>query len=149
MFFLLLFSCPIPNTYTTLLENGNSSKAQFKLKIFSFVNNSVVYLHCKIRICMETPGSTCRTVRVLLCAVSLSFAMRSFCGTEGVMFPNRVSNSSFIPWWEQGGVGKDHSHMEASPFLPVPHPCSENHGACTETGVRKLWDVRTEPFTSA
>ncbi|XP_008942508.1 PREDICTED: uromodulin-like 1, partial [Merops nubicus] len=54
-------SCPIPNTFTTLLENGNSSKAQFKMKIFSFVNNSVVYLHCKIRICMETPGSTCRT----------------------------------------------------------------------------------------
>ncbi|XP_039411697.1 uromodulin-like 1 [Corvus cornix cornix] len=54
-------SCPIPNTYTTLLENGNSSKAQFKIKIFSFVNNSVVYLHCRIRICMETPGSACRT----------------------------------------------------------------------------------------
>ncbi|NXN75674.1 UROL1 protein, partial [Himantopus himantopus] len=54
-------SCPIPNTHTTLLENGNSSKAQFKMKIFSFVNNSVVYLHCKIRICMETPGRTCRT----------------------------------------------------------------------------------------
>ncbi|NWT20295.1 UROL1 protein, partial [Vireo altiloquus] len=54
-------SCPIPNTYTTLLENGNSSKAQFKMKIFSFVNNSVVYLHCRIRICMETAGSTCRT----------------------------------------------------------------------------------------
>ncbi|XP_057260971.1 uromodulin-like 1 [Pezoporus wallicus] len=54
-------SCPIPNTYTTLLENGNSSKAEFKMKIFSFVNNSVVYLHCKIRICMESPGSTCRT----------------------------------------------------------------------------------------
>ncbi|KAJ7400602.1 uromodulin like 1 [Pitangus sulphuratus] len=54
-------SCPIPNTYTTLLENGNSSKAQFKMKIFSFVNNSVVYLHCRIRICMETPGRTCRT----------------------------------------------------------------------------------------
>ncbi|XP_039241729.1 uromodulin-like 1 [Pipra filicauda] len=54
-------SCPIPDTYTTLLENGNSSKAQFKVKIFSFVNNSVVYLHCRIRICMETPGRTCRT----------------------------------------------------------------------------------------
>ncbi|NWI02031.1 UROL1 protein, partial [Tichodroma muraria] len=54
-------SCPIPNTYTTLLENGNSSKAQFKMKIFSFVNNSVVYFHCRIRICMESPGSTCRT----------------------------------------------------------------------------------------
>uniref|UniRef100_A0A8C3QWY1 ZP-C domain-containing protein n=1 Tax=Cyanoderma ruficeps TaxID=181631 RepID=A0A8C3QWY1_9PASS len=35
--------CPIPNTYTTLLENGNSSKAQ-------------------IRICLESPGSTCRTL---------------------------------------------------------------------------------------
>ncbi|XP_066427897.1 uromodulin-like 1 [Molothrus aeneus] len=54
-------SCPIPNTSTTLLENGNSSKAQFKMNIFSFVNNSVVYLHCRIRICMESPGSTCRT----------------------------------------------------------------------------------------
>ncbi|XP_037233871.1 uromodulin-like 1 [Falco rusticolus] len=54
-------SCSVPNTYTTLLENGNSSKAQFKMKIFSFVNNSVVYLHCKIRICMDSPGSTCRT----------------------------------------------------------------------------------------
>ncbi|XP_062370959.1 uromodulin-like 1 [Cinclus cinclus] len=54
-------SCPIPNTYTTLLENGNSSKAQFKMKFFSFVNNSVVYLHCRIRVCMESPGSTCRT----------------------------------------------------------------------------------------
>ncbi|XP_059349963.1 uromodulin-like 1 [Ammospiza nelsoni] len=54
-------SCPIPNTYTTLVENGNSSKAQFKMKIFSLVNNSVVYLHCRIRICVESPGSTCRT----------------------------------------------------------------------------------------
>ncbi|NXT57148.1 UROL1 protein, partial [Pluvianellus socialis] len=54
-------SCPVPNTHTTLLENGSSRKAQFKMKIFSFVNNSVVYLHCKIRICMEKPGSTCRT----------------------------------------------------------------------------------------
>ncbi|NWV05362.1 UROL1 protein, partial [Ptilonorhynchus violaceus] len=60
-FIFISNSCPIPNTYTTLLENGNSSKAQFKMKIFSFVNNSVVYLHCRIRICMETAGSTCRT----------------------------------------------------------------------------------------
>ncbi|KAM9169335.1 uromodulin-like 1 [Pangshura tecta] len=54
-------SCPVPETYTTMIENGNSRKAQFKLKIFSFVNNSVVYLHCKIRICVETSDSTCRT----------------------------------------------------------------------------------------
>ncbi|NWV57233.1 UROL1 protein, partial [Daphoenositta chrysoptera] len=61
LFVFISNSCPIPNTYTTLLENGNSSKAQFKMKIFSFVNNSVVYLHCRIHICMESPGSTCRT----------------------------------------------------------------------------------------
>ncbi|XP_039390878.1 uromodulin-like 1 isoform X2 [Mauremys reevesii] len=53
--------CPVPEAYTTMIENGNSRKAQFKLKIFSFVNNSVVYLHCKIRICVETSESTCRT----------------------------------------------------------------------------------------
>ncbi|XP_027630692.1 uromodulin-like 1 [Tupaia chinensis] len=53
-------SCPVPNTYTNVIENGNSSKAQFKLKIFSFINNSIVYLHCKLRVCMESPGATCK-----------------------------------------------------------------------------------------
>ncbi|XP_077198883.1 uromodulin-like 1 isoform X2 [Paroedura picta] len=54
-------SCPVPNTHTVIIANGISSKAQFKLKIFSFVNNSVVYLHCKIHICVENLGSTCKT----------------------------------------------------------------------------------------
>ncbi|XP_053421080.1 uromodulin-like 1 [Nycticebus coucang] len=53
-------SCPVPNTYTSVIENGNSNKAQFKLKIFSFINNSIVYLHCKLRVCMESPGATCK-----------------------------------------------------------------------------------------
>ncbi|XP_045441219.1 uromodulin-like 1 [Pipistrellus kuhlii] len=53
-------SCPIPNTHTYVIENGDSNKAQFKLKIFSFINNSIVYLHCKLRICMETPRATCK-----------------------------------------------------------------------------------------
>ncbi|XP_030886382.1 uromodulin-like 1 isoform X2 [Leptonychotes weddellii] len=53
-------SCPIPNTHTKVLENGDSSKAQFKLKIFSFINNSIVYLHCRLRICMDSPGTTCK-----------------------------------------------------------------------------------------
>ncbi|XP_076973622.1 uromodulin-like 1 [Tamandua tetradactyla] len=53
-------SCPVPNTRTHVLENGDSNKAQFKLKIFSFVNNSRVYLHCKLRICMESPEATCK-----------------------------------------------------------------------------------------
>uniref|UniRef100_A0A2K5DXI8 Uromodulin like 1 n=1 Tax=Aotus nancymaae TaxID=37293 RepID=A0A2K5DXI8_AOTNA len=53
-------SCPVPNTYTHVIENGNSSKAQFKLRIFSFINNSIVYLHCKLRVCMDSPGATCK-----------------------------------------------------------------------------------------
>lgn len=55
-------SCPVPNTYTSVIQNGNSSKAQFKLRIFSFVNNSIVYLHCKLRVCMENPRNSCRIV---------------------------------------------------------------------------------------
>ncbi|XP_049996950.1 uromodulin-like 1 [Alexandromys fortis] len=53
-------SCPVPNTYTSVIQKGNSSKAQFKLRIFSFVNNSIVYLHCKLRVCMENPRNSCR-----------------------------------------------------------------------------------------
>nr|XP_034380391.1 uromodulin-like 1 isoform X3 [Arvicanthis niloticus] len=53
-------SCPVPNTYTSVIQNGNSSKAQFKLRIFSFINNSIVYLHCKLRVCMESPRNSCR-----------------------------------------------------------------------------------------
>uniref|UniRef100_A0A8C5ZAY9 Uromodulin like 1 n=1 Tax=Marmota marmota marmota TaxID=9994 RepID=A0A8C5ZAY9_MARMA len=53
-------SCPVPNTYTSVIENGNSSKAQFKLRIFSFINNSVVYLHCRLRVCVESPRATCK-----------------------------------------------------------------------------------------
>ncbi|XP_031202860.1 uromodulin-like 1 [Mastomys coucha] len=53
-------SCPVPNTYTSVIQNGNSSKAQLKLRIFSFINNSIVYLHCKLRVCMESPKNSCR-----------------------------------------------------------------------------------------
>ncbi|KAJ6662428.1 hypothetical protein lerEdw1_011841 [Lerista edwardsae] len=54
-------SCPVLHTHTAVIANGDSSKAQFKLKIFSFVNDSVVYLHCKIHICVEILASTCKT----------------------------------------------------------------------------------------
>ncbi|XP_032316810.1 LOW QUALITY PROTEIN: uromodulin-like 1 [Camelus ferus] len=60
MFGFINNSCPIPNTHTIVIENGNSYKAQVKLKIFSFTNNSMVYLHCKLRICLESPGTTCQ-----------------------------------------------------------------------------------------
>ncbi|XP_066477396.1 uromodulin-like 1 [Tiliqua scincoides] len=56
-------SCPVPHTHTAIVANGDSSKAQFKLKIFSFVNDSVVYLHCRIHICVEILASTCKTLQ--------------------------------------------------------------------------------------
>ncbi|KAK2089945.1 hypothetical protein P7K49_032611 [Saguinus oedipus] len=72
-------SCPVPNTYTHVIENGNSSKARFKLRIFSFIHNSIVYLHCKLRICMDSPGATCKIIHA---GIFLSN------GTEGTSGPN-------------------------------------------------------------
>lgn len=57
-------SCPVPNAHTRVLENGSSSKARFTLKIFSFVNNSRVHLHCRLRVCVEAPDTSCRVVGV-------------------------------------------------------------------------------------
>ncbi|ETE64609.1 Uromodulin-like 1, partial [Ophiophagus hannah] len=53
--------CPVPNTNTNMIANGIANRARFKLNIFSFVNASMVYLHCKIQICIEIPKRTCRT----------------------------------------------------------------------------------------
>ncbi|CAB1352535.1 unnamed protein product [Coregonus sp. 'balchen'] len=53
-------SCPLPNTYTTVVENGNSSKSRLSLRIFSYVNLNVIYLHCQIQICIETGSATCQ-----------------------------------------------------------------------------------------
>uniref|UniRef100_A0A8C8IAF4 Uromodulin-like 1 n=2 Tax=Oncorhynchus tshawytscha TaxID=74940 RepID=A0A8C8IAF4_ONCTS len=53
-------SCPLVNTYTTVLENGNSSKSRLSLRIFSYVNLNVIYLHCQIHICIETGSGTCQ-----------------------------------------------------------------------------------------
>uniref|UniRef100_A0A667Y8T8 ZP domain-containing protein n=1 Tax=Myripristis murdjan TaxID=586833 RepID=A0A667Y8T8_9TELE len=44
-------SCPLPNTYTTVLENGNTSTSRLSVRIFSFVNLDVIYLHCQVEIC--------------------------------------------------------------------------------------------------
>nr|XP_033796369.1 uromodulin-like 1 isoform X2 [Geotrypetes seraphini] len=54
-------SCALPNTFTSMVENGVSHKAQFMTKIFAFVNTSVVYLHCKLHVCLEASGKTCMT----------------------------------------------------------------------------------------
>ncbi|KAJ8412549.1 hypothetical protein AAFF_G00128850 [Aldrovandia affinis] len=59
-YFFLQNSCPVPNTYTTVLQNGNSTASRLSIRIFSFVQQSVIYLHCKVQICFETSGATCK-----------------------------------------------------------------------------------------
>ncbi|XP_058883925.1 uromodulin-like 1 [Acipenser ruthenus] len=54
-------SCPVPNTYTTVLENGNSTRARVSLRVFSFVDQSVIYLHCRVRVCLESAGTSCKS----------------------------------------------------------------------------------------
>ncbi|KAJ8342562.1 hypothetical protein SKAU_G00324900 [Synaphobranchus kaupii] len=58
--YFLKNSCPVLNTYTTVLQNGNSSVSRLAIRVFSFVQENVIYLHCKVQICFETPGATCR-----------------------------------------------------------------------------------------
>ncbi|XP_029925012.1 uromodulin-like 1 [Myripristis murdjan] len=52
-------SCPLPNTYTTVLENGNTSTSRLSVRIFSFVNLDVIYLHCQVEICVQIGSVTC------------------------------------------------------------------------------------------
>ncbi|XP_073525438.1 uromodulin-like 1 [Phyllobates terribilis] len=53
-------SCALTNTFTTIHTNGISNNATFQTKIFSFVNNPIVYLHCRLHVCKEEPLKTCK-----------------------------------------------------------------------------------------
>ncbi|XP_075053945.1 uromodulin-like 1 [Mixophyes fleayi] len=53
-------SCALTNTFTTIQTNGISNNATFQTKIFSFVNNPIVYLHCRLHVCKEDPPATCK-----------------------------------------------------------------------------------------
>ncbi|XP_072569310.1 uromodulin-like 1 [Paramormyrops kingsleyae] len=54
-------SCPVSNMSTTVLANGNSSTSRLAIRIFSAVDESVIYLHCQIQICIETEATICKT----------------------------------------------------------------------------------------
>ncbi|KAE8288026.1 Uromodulin-like 1 Olfactorin Precursor [Larimichthys crocea] len=47
------------NTYTNVLMNGNSSTSQVSVKLFSFINLDVLYLHCQVQICAQIGSETC------------------------------------------------------------------------------------------
>ncbi|KAI4881439.1 hypothetical protein NFI96_012793 [Prochilodus magdalenae] len=59
-FIFLEESCPVPRTYTTVIQNGNSTRSLLAVNVFSLVNLDVIYLHCQIQICIELPPATCR-----------------------------------------------------------------------------------------
>ncbi|XP_047462251.1 uromodulin-like 1 [Mugil cephalus] len=47
------------NSYTTVLMNGNSTTSRVSVKIFSFVDLNVLYLHCKVQICLQIGSDSC------------------------------------------------------------------------------------------
>ncbi|XP_023818675.1 uromodulin-like 1 [Oryzias latipes] len=51
-------SCAL-NSYTQVLMNGNSTTSRVAVRIFSFVNLTVVYLHCQVQLCIEMGSNTC------------------------------------------------------------------------------------------
>ncbi|KAG1970446.1 uromodulin-like 1 [Pimephales promelas] len=56
----LLDGCAMADSYTTVLQNGNSTVSLLSVQIFSLVNVDVIYLHCQIQICVEIQENTCR-----------------------------------------------------------------------------------------
>ncbi|KAJ0062027.1 hypothetical protein NL108_014929, partial [Boleophthalmus pectinirostris] len=47
------------NPYTTVITNGNSSTSSLSVQIFSFVDLSIIYLHCQVEICVEIGLDSC------------------------------------------------------------------------------------------
>ncbi|KAJ3589164.1 hypothetical protein NHX12_010012 [Muraenolepis orangiensis] len=52
-------SCPMPHSFTNILSNGNSSSSSLSVRIFSFVQLDIIYLHCHVQICVEMGSATC------------------------------------------------------------------------------------------
>ncbi|KAM9455505.1 uromodulin-like 1 isoform 2-T2 [Clarias gariepinus] len=53
-------SCPVPEKYTRVLQNGESTRSLLAVNLFNLVEFDVIYLHCQIQICVETSTATCR-----------------------------------------------------------------------------------------
>lgn len=51
-------SCSL-NAFTKVMMNGNSSTSRLSVQIFSFVNLKVIYVHCKVQICLQTESNSC------------------------------------------------------------------------------------------
>ncbi|XP_048396127.1 uromodulin-like 1 isoform X2 [Stegostoma tigrinum] len=52
--------CPVRESQTSISENGNSTSANFTLKVFSFINLPFVYIHCQAWVCLEVKTASCQ-----------------------------------------------------------------------------------------
>lgn len=59
---LSICSCPVPNRFTKVLQNGESTRSLLSVNLFQLVEYDVIYLHCQIQICIEMSTATCRPV---------------------------------------------------------------------------------------
>ncbi|CAL9685931.1 unnamed protein product [Knipowitschia caucasica] len=47
------------NPFTTVITNGNTSSSRLSVQILSFVDLSIIYLHCQVEICVEIELGSC------------------------------------------------------------------------------------------
>ncbi|XP_063298472.1 uromodulin-like 1 [Pelobates fuscus] len=52
--------CALENTFTVVHTNGESNNASFQTKLFSFVRNPIVYIHCRLHVCKESVPGSCK-----------------------------------------------------------------------------------------
>ncbi|XP_072441824.1 uromodulin-like 1 isoform X2 [Chiloscyllium punctatum] len=52
--------CPVLESQTSISENGNSTSANFTVKVFSFINLPFVYIHCQAWVCLEVKTASCQ-----------------------------------------------------------------------------------------
>ncbi|XP_032889386.1 uromodulin-like 1 [Amblyraja radiata] len=60
LYTIIKTGCPVPGSSIKMSENGNSTSANFTLKVFSFISMPFVYIHCQTRVCLEVNGSSCQ-----------------------------------------------------------------------------------------
>ncbi|XP_078264725.1 uromodulin-like 1 [Rhinoraja longicauda] len=60
LYTIIKTGCPVPGSPIKMSENGNSTSANFTLKVFSFISMPFVYIHCQTRVCLEVNGSSCQ-----------------------------------------------------------------------------------------
>ncbi|XP_075449791.1 uromodulin-like 1 isoform X3 [Ascaphus truei] len=95
-FLMINKSCALPNTFTTIINNG-VSMAEFKTTIFALVDTAVVYLHCRLYVCKETDPGTCKTSCDSVRSVRSSEKVISRYASYGPLYQASRTTNSITP----------------------------------------------------